>query len=277
VERTVYAPPLANAVSSLLKAGTVLEDEAATRRALSAARFLHERLFSPGRGVYHYWDGARHILGLLTDQIHAARALLHVVQYTGDNALLPVVEDLVSTIIKKQSATHGGFYDIPEDDAKFGLLKRRNTSLLENGLMAEVLVRLHCLTARNDYLALAERTLRAFVADYPLYGYFTAGYARALELFFHPPIRVVVVGPAEHPGRRALVDRAQQTYVPSKVVLALDPERDGELLARHEFPATAEPVAYVCLARSCVGEITDVEALAAVMLKAEGKRSQREG
>lgn len=272
VERTIYTPALSQTISSLLKAGVVLRDESATRRAVDATRFLAESLYSPGRGVYHYFDGTRHILGLLVDQIWTARALLHVVQYTGDNSWLDLVEDLIANIVKKQSATHGGFYDIPEDDAKFGAMKRRNQSLVENGLMAEVLVRAHCLTARQDYLELAGRTLKAFAADWPQYGYFTAGYARAVELFFHPPIRVVIVGSEGDPLRKTLGEVAHRTYVPSKLVLSLDPEKDRGLLARHEFPASSDPVAYVCIERACVGHVVDPAALPALMTSAEKQR-----
>ncbi len=273
VEHTIYAPSLAQTISSLLKAGVVLRDESATKRALEATRFLAENLYSPGRGVYHYYsDGTRRILGLLVDQIWTARALLHVVQYTGDNSWLEVVDDLIAIIVKKQSATHGGFYDIAEDDAKFGAMKRRSQSLIDNGVMAEVLVRAHCLTARQEYLDLAERTLRAFAADWPQYGYFTAGYARATELFFHPPVRVVVVGPEGDPRRAALAEMAHRTYVPSKLVLSLDPDKDAALLKRHEFPPARDPVAYVCIARSCTGQITDPAALPAVMQSAEKQR-----
>jgi len=272
VEGTIYAPALAQAISSLLKAGVVLSDESATRRALEATRFLTENLYSPGRGVYHYYDGTRHILGLLVDQIWTARALLHVVQYTGDNSWLDLVEDLIAIIVRKQSATHGGFYDIPEDDAKFGAMKRRSQSLQDNGVMAEVLVRAHCLTARQDYLDLAERTLKAFAADWPQYGYFTAGYARAVELFFHPPIRIVVVGKEGDARRAQMAEVAHRTYVPSKLVLSLDPELDRGLLARHEFPASRDSVAFVCIERACVGQVTDPAALPAVMQTAEKQR-----
>jgi uncharacterized protein YyaL (SSP411 family) len=227
--------------------------------------------------MYHYWDDNRHILGLLTDQIYTARALIHAIQYTGDNDYLHLLEDLIETIVKKQSRAHGGFYDISEDDARFGFLRRRNTSLLENGVMAEVLIRAHCLTGRQDYRELAERTLRAFAADYQLYGYFTAGYARAVELFFHPPIQVFVIGSRGDPRREALLAEAQRTYVASKVVLAIDPEKDAELLETHGFPAGPGPRAFLRLKWSTAAEVGGPEELSRAMIDLEARRSGRGG
>ena len=274
VERTVYARSLSAAISAVLKAGAVLDDSTATRHGLEAARFLVETLYSPGKGIYHSWDGERHILGLLADQVFALRALLHVVQFAGDNGPLAVVEDLIETISRKQSATDGGFYDLREDDPKLPLGKRRNAALLENGLMAEALVRAHCLTARPEYLERAGRALAAFKSDFHLYGYFTAEYARALELYFQPPLRVFVVGRADQPFRQSLADVARRTYAPSKLVLTLDPTSDADLLQRHGFPVRDEPKAYVCVERACIAELSDPAELPAAMADGEALRSR---
>jgi uncharacterized protein YyaL (SSP411 family) len=276
VEKKIYARSLSAAISALLKAGAVLGDETATLRALDAARFLVETLYSPGKGVYHRFDnGGRQILGLLADQVFALRALLHVVQYTGNNGPLAVVEDLIASVAQKQSTLDGGFYDLRDDDPKFPQGRRRNTALLENGLMAEALVRAHCLTAKREYLTLVERSLTAFCADYPLYGYFSAEYARAVELYFHPPLRVFVTGALDDARGQALADAARRTYVPSKLVLALDPDRDADLLVRHGFPSRAEPTAFVVIERACVAELTDPAAVPGAMAQGEALRSRR--
>ncbi len=275
VEPTCYTPSVAMTASALLKAASVFRDDALKQRALGALNFLLERCYSAGRGMYHYFDGKRHILGLLVDQIYTARALLHAIQYTGDNVYLPVVEDLITTIIKKQSATHGGFYDIAEDDAKFGSLRRRQTSLLENGVMAEVLIRTYFMTRERNYMELAERTLKAFAADYQLYGYFTASYARAVELFFHPPVCVVLVGSRAQPAFQRLLTVAQEIFIPSKLILSIDPAEESDLLERHQFPKAAQPTCYLCLQHSCVAEVSDPERLPEEMHKAERGRAAK--
>ncbi len=274
VERTIYARSLSTAISALLKAGAVLGDETATRHALEGARFLVETLWSPGKGVYHAFDGSRQILGLVVDQVFALRALLHVIQFTGENRYLTVVEDLLATLLPKQSARHGGFFDVREDDSGFAQVRARHATLLENGLLAEALVRAACLLAKPEHLALATRTLLAFSKDYPLYGYCVAEYARAVELVLHPPLRVIVVGSAAAPERAALLDVARRTYMPSKLVLALDPQPDVELLARHHFEPAAEPVAHIVIEGGPAVQVRDPAELPAAMAQAEALRSR---
>ncbi|MSR47632.1 MAG: thioredoxin domain-containing protein [Planctomycetes bacterium] len=276
VEATVAAQPLCAAISAFLKAGAVLGDEVATRHALGATRFLVGTLWSRGRGVYHSATpaGDKQILGLLGDQVFALRALLHVVQYTGDLDLLEVVEDLVSTLLQKESAQHGGFFDARDDAAHFAQARRRHETLQENGLAAEALLRAGWLLARPEWRGVAERALRLFAADHPLYAYHTAEYGRAVELFFHPPQCLFVVGGNSDPRTAGLLDVARRTWMPSKLVLALDPAKDFALLARHGLAAELAPLTHVRIGDQAVAVARDPAELRAAMAAAETLRDQ---
>ena len=160
LDETVYVNWNAAAVSALYKASSVLDDPTCASMAEETLAFLLEECYDQGRGMYHYYDGGRHILGLLTDQAYTARALLHAAQFTGDRRYLDVAEDLLQILVAKQSSTQGGFFDIRVGAEARGGLRRRNQSILENGLIAEVFLRAHHLTLRDEYLETAERTLR---------------------------------------------------------------------------------------------------------------------
>lgn len=274
VEPVLATRPLAATISAFLKAGAVLGDDTATRRALEATGALVEMLMTRGRGVYHSCtsDGTRQMLGLVGDHVFALRALLHVVQFTGRNEQLARVEELIGALKEKESARFGGFFDVRDDAPHQAQARRRHAALLENGLLAEALVRASGLLARPEWMELAERTLRAFAEDWPLYGYTTAEYGRALELFFHPPQCIFVVGPAADPRSARLLEVARRTFAPSKLVLALDPALDAPLLARHGFPAEAVPAARVCIAGREHARVEDPEALAVAMAAAEAAR-----
>lgn len=275
VDPLIATRPLAASISAFFKAGAVLGDDGATQRALQATDFLVERLISRGKGAYHSCttDGNRQILGLVADQVFAARALLHAVQFAGCNRQLAVVEDLIGVLRAKESALHGGFSDVRDDAPHFAQSRRRHEALLENGLLAEALLRASWLLARPEWRALAERTLCAFAADYPLYGYHTAEYGRAVELFFHPPQCLFVVGAEGDARRDELLAVARRTYAPSKLVLALDPAREEELVARHGFAAAARPFACVRVGGSEVATVDDPAQLPAVMAAADAARS----
>ncbi|MBU0755351.1 MAG: hypothetical protein KJ645_09440, partial [Planctomycetes bacterium] len=275
VDRTIHANLNAMAGASFLKAGAVLEDPMLQNMGIAALEFVLNKMYSPERGVYHYFDSSRHILGLLTDQIYLCEALLTAVEYMGINRYLEVIRDLIETIVQKQSSEFGGFYDIPPDRNARGGLRRQNKSILENAVMARVLIRYHFLTFENRYLELAERTLKAFTQDYHLYGYFTAGYARAVDLFFYRPLYVIIMGRRDDPKTTSLRKAATQIYLPSRIVQTIDPEAEPELVERMQFPIGLEPKAYLCLEQSCHAAVDDPDELKTVMLALEGNRAPR--
>ncbi|MBI4878324.1 MAG: thioredoxin domain-containing protein [Planctomycetes bacterium] len=261
IDPTIYVNWNAAAVSALFKASAVLGDPGCAELAEATLAFLLEECYDPGRGMYHYHDGGPRILGLLTDQAYTARALIHAAQFTGERRHLDVAEDLLRVLLAKQTGSHGGFYDIRADDLAVGSMRRRNQSILENGMIAEVFLRVYHLTLKPEYLETAERTLKLFAEDYHLYGYFTAGYARAVELYLHPPVHAVIVGSRADDLTGALVRAATRLYLPSKLVQVIDPEQDKDLLERFELPAKPRPVAYVNVRTAHVASVSDPDAL----------------
>lgn len=269
VDRTLYTNWNAAAVSALFKASAVLDDASCARNATDLVEWLIEECHAPGRGMYHYHDGhGRHILGLLTDQAYMLRALLHATQYTGERRYLDVAEDLLGTLMSKHAAPEGGFFDLPADARGPGGLRRRNVSILENALIAEACLRAYHLTQKEAYLEAAHKTLLVFTEDYHLYGYFTAGYARAVDLFLHAPIHAVIVGKRGEPATDAMIAAATRLYLPSKLVQVIDPALDDDLLSRFELPREPAPAAYVHIRRTHVGSATDADQLVALMQKA---------
>jgi uncharacterized protein YyaL (SSP411 family) len=275
VDRTIYSNLNAMAANTFLKAGAVLEDPMLQKMGISALEFILSNLYSPERGVYHYYDTSRHILGLLADQIYLCEALLQAVEYMGENRYMDVIRDLIETIIQKQSSSQGGFYDIPQSRSALGGLRRRNKSILENSAMAAVLIRYHYLTFDNRYLILAENTLKAFARDYQLYGYFTAGYARAVDLFFYKPLYVIIMGDRESQRTVSLRKAATQIYLPSRIVQTIDPDAEPDLVERMQFPIGKEPKAYVCLEQSCHADVDKPEDLHGVLLEVEAGRAPK--
>ena len=266
-DRTIYANSNAMAASVFLEVSPILKDPLLKEMGLQAVEFVLNKLYSPERGVYHYYDGNRHIMGLLTDQIYLCRALLAAVEYAGCNRYINVIRNLLEIIIQKQSSTYGGFYDIPEIKGARGRLRRRNKSILENAVMAEVLTRFYYLTFEKRYLDLAQQTLSAFAHDYHLYGYFTAGYARAVDFYFQNPLYVVIVGPKNEEKTVEFQTKANSVFMASRLVLTIDPEEEKDMVSLMEFPLDREPTAYVCMEKTCLAAIIDPEQLRGAMLK----------
>ena len=266
----------ARAVSALLKAGAVLGRPELTAAALSVADALVARLWRPGRGMHHYDDGTgRRLPGLLRDQAETARALLHVLQYTDERRWQPVLDDLLARLAGEHVSPGGELVNRDEAaGAAPGAAARRETEILDAAVAAEVLLRAALCTGRPALAAIARRALELHTADFRRHGYAMAAYGRSVELVLHPPLHVVVVGPADDPRTEALFRAASGAYLPSRVVQRLDPQADAAHVARLELPLRDEPVAYVCLAHDCAAEHRDPATLWAALAAANARRLQ---
>jgi uncharacterized protein len=267
-DETIFTNWNAMAVSTLLKATAVLGDPKWQTGALRTLDFLMEEMWDDKKGMSHYFDGAPHLAGMLGDQAYTLRALVDAAQYAGENRYLARAEKLASLTIENLRADNAGFYDKAHDPYAQGGLRRRNRSILENSVMAEALLRLALLTGERDYEDSAREALASFTGTYKRNGHFVAGYARAVDLLFHQPVVVTLVGPAESPATKALMQAALGPYIASRIVRCIDPTRDSDLHERSGLPGAAEgPRAYVERGRESYADTSDPQALPGLMMR----------
>jgi uncharacterized protein YyaL (SSP411 family) len=270
---TIFANWNAIAASSLLEASTVLREPKHREQAIATLDFVLEALYDERNGVFHYWDGAFHLPGMLTDQAYVLRALLDAVEVAGENRYLPIARHLADLTVERHKSEEGGFYDTLHDPGARGGLRHRQVSILENSVMAEALLRLSHLVRDDDYADAARAALESFATGYKRFGHFVAGYARAVDLLFHEPVHVTIVGPRAAEATRALREAALRPYVASRIVQVVDPVADMELLERFGLPGPRtlfEPArAYVHRGKESYAETSDPERLAALMTRTE--------
>lgn len=265
---TIFANWNAMAISTCLKADAVLGERLWRERAIDALDFLTTELWDDAKGIYHYWDGTRHLPGMLGDQAYTLRALVDAVQFTGANQYLDKACRLADLSIEQLRAKDGGFYDKAHDPVARGGLRKRNRSILENSVMAEALLRLSHLASVPHYEDCAREALASFAHDYKRYGHYVAGYARAVDLFFHVPVVVTIVGERGSQAVAALQKAALKTYVASRVVRCFDPTLDARRLGKVGFTApTAGAHAYVERGRESYAETSDPLKLPALMTR----------
>jgi uncharacterized protein YyaL (SSP411 family) len=270
---TIFANWNAMAVSALLKAAVVLDEPQHREQALATLDFVIDALHDTRQGVFHYWDGTFHLPGLLTDQAYVLRALIDAVQLAGENKYLGVARHLADLTIESLRSPGGGFYDTLHDPGARGGLRHRQISILENSVIAEVLLRLSHLLRDDDYADAARATLASFAGDYKRFGHFVAGYGRAVDLLLHEPVHVTIVGPKGSEATRALRTAALKPYLASRIVQVVDPVEDMELLDRFCLPGPRtlfEPArAYVHRARGSYAETSDPARLPALLARTE--------
>ena len=270
---TIFANWNAMAVSSLLKGAVVLDAPELRDQALATLDFLLEALYDQRTGVYHFYDGTFHLPGLLTDQAYVLRALVDAVQLAGENRYLEKATHLAHLTIESHRSPGGAYYDTLHDPGARGGLRQRQLSILENSVMAEVLLRISHLTRETGFADAARAVLASFAGDYKRYGHFVAGYARAVDLLFNEPVHVTIVGPRTSEATRVLRLAALRPYVASRIVQTVDPIADAEILDRFGLPGPRtlfEPArAYVHRGKESYAETADPARLAALMTRTE--------
>ncbi|MEX1253881.1 MAG: DUF255 domain-containing protein [Dehalococcoidia bacterium] len=264
VDRTVYTSWNALAASAYLEASWTLDDDALRDRALRALDFLWQRMRSAGEGMYRYFDGEPHQLGLLGDQVTTAHALLDAYEGTGDAAHLDRALELAALLEERfADEAGGGFFDTSRGHDSLGRLDMRQKPLNENAAAALLFLRLERFTHERRYAETAERTLAHFAGQHQGMGHFAAAYARAVDTLLHPPADVKLVGPGDALG--ALHRAALWLRVPDRAVQLLDPSRDGDRLASLAMPSEPSPAAYVCYGTACSAPARTVEELEATV------------
>lgn len=245
VDPTMYTDWNAMMVSSCLAAAAALAEPYLADLALEALEAVWSRCYAPGAGLAHYYDGSPHLVGLLSDQAWMGRALLDAHAYLGRSDYLARAEELMGVVRDRlYDPEVGGYYDVPHDPEAQGRLSERLKLLEENAVAADLALRLHRLTGRQEYYETAADVLSAMAPLYRAYRYHAAGYGLAVYRFVHTPLRLFVVGDPAEERARALRQAALAVYDPNRVVQSLDPAVDGARLEELGLPSAPVPALY---------------------------------
>ncbi len=261
VDPTCYTSWNALAASAYLEASWVLDRPELTERALRTLDFLWRRCRKAAEGMYRFYDGRPHILGLLGDQAQTATAFLDAYEVTGDAAHLKRARQLASFIRERFADPAGGFFDTWDQNESLGRLRERQKALAENTAAAVLFIRLHRLTGDEAALQAAKATLEAFAGVYAPLGYFAAAYGQAVHLFLAPYAQINIVGDVAEDGTLALLRAALRLELPARSVQVLHPRRDEARLKASLLPAQPSPAAYVCYGTACSPPVSEPHAL----------------
>jgi uncharacterized protein YyaL (SSP411 family) len=178
VDRTKYVDRNAMMISALVRAAALFDDVWLRDLALNAIESVIVPVYKPGEGVGHVATADREeqsVRGLLSDQIHAAAALVWAHAATGRLPYSMLAAELVQFALRTMwDEANGCFRDrVAEDDpvAPFEL----------NCHAAQVLDRLGVLTGEVLYQHRAQDVLSAFAAEFRRHDLFGASYALAVR------------------------------------------------------------------------------------------------
>ncbi|HLX25724.1 MAG TPA: hypothetical protein VKR05_01925, partial [Candidatus Cybelea sp.] len=259
VDRTSYTNWTCALAGALAIAGRALDDDALVNEALAALDYTHDRLLDADGLVYHFVadDAAPQVRGLLTDQVAYLRAMLDAHEIAGQARFLERAQALCDRIVSRFEAQDGGFYDRIAIESTIGRLDFADRPIVDNGLLAESLLRLAALTGIETYAETAARTLLLFARTYAAASPFAATYARALRRYLSPDVSVRIVGPAGETDE--FREAAWRLPGVSASIRTVAPDAAASL----GLPAAPSPAAYVCAGTVCGAPATEPAALRA--------------
>ncbi len=289
LDHTLYIDHNAMTASALLTAYSVLGDSNYLDAAMKLIDFLWQNGRHPERGMFHYSEGlampARTrgggasedqegtdlksvpshtaLVGYLSDQAGMITALIDAFETSGIKQYLDQALELIEIIDRDLwDGQEGGYWDLPADPHREGILKIRIKPFVENAVAAMALTRLFHLTGREAYRKRAEAVLTHLSTVYKPYKHHAAPFALAVERFLSPPHHVTIVGQRGDARWSNLIRTAHRLKSPWRVVLPLDEEEDQVRLKSLGYTATGEPTAYVCVGTTCLPPVSRPEDLA---------------
>jgi uncharacterized protein YyaL (SSP411 family) len=178
IDKCIYTDANAQTVVAYLEAAAILGKASCQERALKGLEFLWKHCRSENGGMFHYFDGAPHLEGMLNDQTRTGTALVHAHENTGEDKYLERAKELAEFILTKLKNPEGGYYDLPMEGTAY--LSLRLTLIEQNGTAALFFLALAEATREERYRGAARWALAAFTRDLSSYGIHAAAFGQAL-------------------------------------------------------------------------------------------------
>jgi hypothetical protein len=254
IDELVYCDANARAASAYLDAWWLLGRADCQERALRILAQLWDTLRTPGRGMYHYTDGAPRVPGLLMDSVMMGLALLDAYAVCGETLYLERARQLAEDMVRQHRNAAGGFFDVSA--AGPGNLRMPMTVLTQNANVAAFFVRLADLSGDAAYRRTAHWALKSFPNSHRQHEAFAAGFGHALARLLALPLRLTIAGAPGTPEVRSLA-RAALTQL-----------RHGDLVLQfQEDPECQRASATVHIGERLLGPITDPASLSPELLR----------
>jgi uncharacterized protein YyaL (SSP411 family) len=221
VDGSRYTAWNAMLASAMLEAGAILGDSAASDHALKTLERIRRESPAPDQVAHSATQAA----GWLEDAVHVADAATSAFEVTGDAHWLNWAETVAErTWREHEDPADGALFDLAANRTGTGLLAARAKPSQDAptpsayGVAALVAVRLAHLTGREMWRQRAERLVEAFGAELAPGGLHAATLLLAADWLLSPVMQIVVVGGKGDELAEAMLQAAQHTWNPRRVV-----------------------------------------------------------
>jgi uncharacterized protein YyaL (SSP411 family) len=182
LDKCIYTDANAQAIIAYFEAAALLGKTDCKERALKALDFLWLNCRSEDGSMFHYFDGAPHLAGMLNDQSRMGMALLAAYRDRSDEKFLTRAEELAEYILTKVKNEDGGYYDLPTQGPAY--LSFRLTLIEQNGAAALFFLQLAEVAKDLKYREAASWALTSFSGDFSTYGIHAAAFGQALDEYY---------------------------------------------------------------------------------------------
>jgi hypothetical protein len=254
-------------IAALARAAQAFNRPAWLAAATAAYDFVTATMMSTANRLHHSWRQGRAHPGTLDDYADMARAALLLHEATGQAVYLAQAAAWVDVLRRHFADPAGGYFFTANDTET--LITRTKTATdsavpAGNGVMIEVLARLHLLTGDEQYRSDAEASIAAFSGELGRNFFPLASYLNGVD-FLARAVQVVIVGRQSDPATVQLREAVRADGSAVTVIQCVEP--GAALPVQH--PAHGKsllgnaPTAYVCRGRTCSLPLTEPAALAA--------------
>ncbi|HYK52483.1 MAG TPA: DUF255 domain-containing protein [Candidatus Eremiobacteraceae bacterium] len=269
VDPTIFASWNAETARALITGGPLLERFGAdasdwTQRGTELLETLWSRLVDDGLAC-RYYDGEKHIRGLLGDQAWTAWALLSAYEASGATMWLDRALTIVNASEVLFDSQAGMYADRVRSGDELGRVAEPSFPLDDNSLMARALIKAAALTGDDKHRDRARSLLESNADSYRGYGMFAAEYGSAALDWFSPPVEVRIIGASTDSGTVALRETARRAAPTALTIEVVDPDRDASRMNSLGHTNGRAPTAYLCDERSCFAKTSDAAELEAVL------------
>jgi uncharacterized protein YyaL (SSP411 family) len=258
-------------ISAFARAAQVLDDADYLASAQKAANFIHQHLWKDGRLLRSYRQGASDVGGFCDDYAALIRGLIDLYEADFDVRWLQWALELQSA----QDALfldpeHGGYFSVTKDAPNILIRTKEDYDGAEpspNSVSALNLQRLAQITGNKEFAARAHGVIAAFADQLSRAPTALPEMLAALDGSLAKPRQIVIAGPPDAAGTRALLREVHSHFIPDKILLLADNGPGQKWLSeRLDFlktvsPLDGQPAAYVCQDFVCQLPTSDVAKL----------------
>ena len=244
-------------ISAYAQAGLLLNDPRLTSRAVKAAEFIFDKLYTDGRLLRSYKDGQAKHNAYLDDYAFLTAGLLDLYEASHDLEWLKKAIELDRVLAKfYEDKKNGGFFMTSSDHEKLLAREKPNYDGAEpsgNSVAVLNLYRLNEFTSEDSYRSRADKALKAFAGRILSSPTALSEMLLALDFRLDNPKEIVIVTPSGKKWDANLfLAEFRKKYLPNKILVVSEEgaelERHAEMVPviKSKFAQSGKTTAYVC-------------------------------